>query len=66
MVLGYDAAPPPPFPNSILSGGVHGVYRHLDSDPDLKHHFSLKNAADAAGYYTDLGLAAFSQRYPTV
>jgi len=51
---------------SVLSAGVHGVYSHLADDPGLKTHFSLKNAADAAGFYNDLGLASYSARYPTV
>lgn len=34
---------------SVLSAGVHSTYSHYESDPELKVHFSLKNAADAAG-----------------
>ncbi len=45
---------------------MHGVYHHLADDPALKTHFSLKNAADAAGYYNDLAFASFSERYPAV
>ena len=51
---------------SVLSAGVHGVYGHLKDDPALKTHFSLKSAADAAGFYNDLALASFSQRHPKV
>ncbi|KAL3906773.1 MAG: hypothetical protein SGARI_003847 [Bacillariaceae sp.] len=41
---------------SILSGGVHSPYKHLKDDPSLKSNYSIKNAADAAGFYNDLGL----------
>lgn len=34
---------------SVLSAGVHSTYAHYEADPELKTHFSLKNAADAAG-----------------
>ena len=40
---------------SILSGGVHSPYTHLD-DLSLKKNFSLINAANAAGFYNDLAL----------
>ena len=41
---------------SILSGGVHSPYNNYAQDPSLKNSYSIKNAADAAGYYNDLGL----------
>lgn len=41
---------------SVLSGGVHGAYGGYTSDPELKRGYSIKNAADAAGFYNDLGL----------
>lgn len=45
----------------VLSAGVHGSYAHFDSDFELKQHFSLKNAADAAGFYTDAALDSLSR-----
>jgi NAD(P)-dependent dehydrogenase (short-subunit alcohol dehydrogenase family) len=39
---------------SVLSGGVHSPYKKYDIDPELKSNYSIKNAADAAGYYNDL------------
>ena len=45
---------------SILSGGVHSSYKHLKDDPSLKNNYSIKNAADAAGFYNDLGLEQFA------
>ena len=38
---------------SVLSGGVHSAYRHACNDFELKQNYSIKNAADAAGFYND-------------
>lgn len=38
---------------SVLSGGVHSAFTDWD-DADLTRSFSLKRAADAAGFYNDL------------
>ncbi len=46
---------------SVLSGGVHAAYTEYKADPELKVNFSLKNAADAAGFYNDLALDKFSE-----
>lgn len=46
---------------SVLSAGVHAPYKEWKTDPELKTHFSLKTAADAAGYYNDLALDALSR-----
>ena len=51
---------------SVLSGSVHGSYAHYKEDPELKEHFTIKNAADAAGFYTDLALDSFAQEHPTI
>jgi NAD(P)-dependent dehydrogenase (short-subunit alcohol dehydrogenase family) len=40
---------------TVLSGGVHSPYKGYKNDPDLKKSYSVKNAADCAGFYTDLG-----------
>jgi NAD(P)-dependent dehydrogenase (short-subunit alcohol dehydrogenase family) len=40
----------------VLSAGVHGPYTHYADDFELKTHYGLKNAADAAGFYTDAAL----------
>jgi len=40
---------------SVLSGGIHSAYEEMFNDPELKENYSLKNAADSAGYYNDLG-----------
>ncbi len=47
---------------SILSGGVHSPYKEYATDPYLKQSYSIKNAADAAGYYNDLFMDAMAKR----
>lgn len=46
---------------SVLSAGVHAPYAHVLHDPELKQHYSLKNAANAAGFYNDLCLDALAR-----
>ena len=41
---------------SVLSGGVHSVYKYYKEDTLLKKHYSIANAANAAGFYNDLCL----------
>jgi hypothetical protein len=56
-----NAAPSsPPRILSVLSAGVHSKYKDAEDDFELKNHYSVKNAADAAGYYTDAGLERFA------
>lgn len=45
---------------SILSGGVHSPFAYKE-DFDLKKTYSVKNAANAAGYYNDLGFDSLAQ-----
>mmetsp|Transcript_14717 Transcript_14717/g.32792 ORF Transcript_14717/g.32792 Transcript_14717/m.32792 type:complete len:322 (-) Transcript_14717:1461-2426(-) len=47
---------------SVLSGGVHSPFRGYKTDPELKDTYSIKNAADAAGYYNDLFFDALSRK----
>ena len=54
-------ASPQPRVLSVLSAGVHAPYKHYHTDPYLQQHFSLKNCADAAGFYNDLALDTFSR-----
>lgn len=49
---------------TVLSAGVHGKYKAYDSDFELKETYSVKNAADAAGFYTDAGFEALSDEHP--
>jgi NAD(P)-dependent dehydrogenase (short-subunit alcohol dehydrogenase family) len=51
---------------SVLSAGVHGVYSNYRTDPYLETSFSLKNAADAAGFYNDLFLDREATQHPKV
>lgn len=46
----------------MLSAGVHSPYPHVDDDPGLQRHYSIANAANAAGYYNDLGLDALARQ----
>jgi hypothetical protein len=41
--------------------GVHSPYAGFKDDPELKVKYSLKNAADAAGFYNDLMLDALAE-----
>ena len=52
---------PAPKVLSVLSAGVHSPYPHYDTDPELRTQYSLKNAADTAGFYTDVSLDALSR-----
>ena len=47
---------------SVLSAGVHGAYRHHGDDPELVTHYSIKNAADAAGFYNDIFLDSLARQ----
>ncbi|KAG7346444.1 short-chain dehydrogenase [Nitzschia inconspicua] len=51
---------------SVLSGGVHSPYRYLKDDPSLQTNYSIKNAADAAGYYNDLGMDQLAIENPNI
>jgi hypothetical protein len=47
---------------SVLSGGVHSPFSNYDKDVELKEgSYSIQNAANAAGYYNDLGLDALAK-----
>jgi hypothetical protein len=49
---------------TVLSAGVHGPYKHYATDFDLKEKYSISNAADAAGYYTDAGFESLAIKFP--
>ena len=51
---------------SVLSAGVHGTYAHYADDFELRQHYSLKNAADAAGLYNDAALHSLALETPGV
>lgn len=48
---------------TVLSAGVHGRYAHFNDDFKLQHHYSIKNAADAAGFYTDAGFQQLAEDF---
>ena len=54
---------PAPVVVSVLSAGVHGAYAHWRDDPDLLAHYSLGNAANAAGLYNDIAVDALSREH---
>lgn len=45
---------------TVLSAGVHSPYAHAADDPELKTHYTLKNAADGAGLYNDIAVDALA------
>lgn len=49
---------------SVLSAGVHSPYKQYKEDTDLVKNFSIKNAADAAGFYNDLAVSAVHMLAP--
>jgi NAD(P)-dependent dehydrogenase (short-subunit alcohol dehydrogenase family) len=51
---------------SVLSGGVHSPYKGFKNDVDLKKHYSIPNAANAAGFYNDLGLDTLADQHPSI
>jgi hypothetical protein len=48
----------------VLSAGQHAPFLPADKDYALKESYSLKNAADAAGFYTDLAIESLAKKYP--
>jgi NAD(P)-dependent dehydrogenase (short-subunit alcohol dehydrogenase family) len=52
---------------SVLSAGVHGTYAGWKDDTGLSAaNYSLKNAADAAGFYNDIAMEKLAQEHPTL
>jgi hypothetical protein len=51
---------------SVLSGGVHSAYEGYDADFDLSKDYSLKKAADAAGFYNDIAADSLSRENSAV
>lgn len=49
---------------TVLSAGIHGPYAQYLNDPDLKTNFSIKNAADCAGFYNDIAVDMLSKENP--
>lgn len=47
---------------SVLSAGVHSAFSQTRADFELRESYSIKNAADAAGFYNDLALHALSRQ----
>jgi len=50
---------------SVLSAGVHGAYANYKEDPELSlGSYSIKNAADSAGFYNDILADSLASKYP--
>lgn len=52
---------------SVLSAGVHASYKDYAKDVDLSGgSYSIKNAADCAGFYNDIAIDKLSEEHPGV
>ncbi len=51
---------------SVLSGGVHSPYKYYQQDFPLKENYSVPNAANVAGFYTDLAFDVLAKENPSV
>jgi hypothetical protein len=51
---------------TVLSAGVHSPYAEFDTDFDLSKGFSLRNAANAAGFYNDILVEKLHDEFPTL
>lgn len=60
--LRTSSMPGGPVCMSVLSGGVHSPYTKYKEDPELRKKYSIQNAADGAGFYTDLFLDKLSRQ----
>ena len=46
----------------MLSAGVHSAYQNYEADPELAGgSYSIKNAADSAGFYNDIMVDSLSR-----
>ena len=51
---------------SVLAAGVHPPYKLYREDPELRSHYSTKNAADAATMYNDLAMDSLARQNPSI
>lgn len=51
---------------AVLSAGVHSPYDGYTTDFELKSSFTVKNAANAAGFYTDLTFDQLARTHPAI
>ena len=67
LVLGqYQMLKPSSRVMTVLSAGIHSKYKKWEQDFELKDHYSIRNAADAAGFYTDAGFESLAQKFSGV
>lgn len=60
------ASSPDPRVLTVLSAGVHSPFEGYNTDPELRTTYSLSNAANAAGFYNDVGVTALAKEFPAV
>eukprot|EP00906_Rhabdomonas_costata_P023365 RCo033629 len=60
------ASSPDPRVLFVLSAGVHAAFQGYAQDPELKTTYSLANAANAAGFYTDIAVDSLSRENPKI
>jgi len=51
---------------SVLSAGIHAAAPAWRADPELKHGYGIKAAADTAGFYNDIMVDSLAQAAPEV
>ena len=51
---------------TVLSAGVHSRFENYPHDFDLKNTYSIQNAANAAGFYSDVAFEKLSNQYPNL
>ncbi|KNC84130.1 hypothetical protein SARC_03651 [Sphaeroforma arctica JP610] len=51
---------------TVLSAGVHSRYPKFNEDFTLEKNYSVTNAADAAGFYTDAGFEKLADDFPNL
>jgi hypothetical protein len=49
---------------TVLSGGIHSPYVAQDGDWELRNSYSLKNAANACGFYNDVAVTQLAKLVP--
>jgi hypothetical protein len=65
-VIHKSTMPKGPVVVSVLSGSVHSPYTDYKEDPELKNNYSIKNAADIAGFYNDLFFDALAKKNTSI
>lgn len=51
---------------TVLSAGVHSAFARAADDFELRQRYSVADAANAAGFYTDAGFEALAEQHPAL